>query len=124
MKKIRQTFKVEFNYDVHFTEKLFDVKNSLLWETIASAGKAKVGFIIDAGVVKAFPQIEADIRRYCAVHHEHFELVHSPIIMEGGEACKNDPQSLTRIQAAINHSHLCRHSWLIAIGGGAILDLA
>ncbi|NNJ27983.1 3-dehydroquinate synthase [Planctomycetes bacterium LzC2] len=40
----------------------------------------------------------------------------------GGEACKNDPKHVDRILAAINDADLDRRSYLIVIGGGAVLD--
>ena len=41
-----------------------------------------------------------------------------------GEQVKNDPQHLDAAHALIRDAALCRHSYVIAIGGGALLDLA
>ncbi len=40
----------------------------------------------------------------------------------GGEACKNDPRHVERVLAAINDADLDRRSYLIVVGGGAVLD--
>ncbi len=41
-----------------------------------------------------------------------------------GEGCKNDWSLVERIWKAIEFFKVCRHSYVIAIGGGAFLDLA
>jgi 3-dehydroquinate synthase len=123
MNKIRQTLNLEFSYDVHFTDSLLEVNNGLLADTLGQKHRARVSFVLDAGVARAFPQIEQQIDRYCRAHSDKLQLVHSVLLIEGGEDCKNDPANLSRIYAAINNAHLCRHSWIVAIGGGAILDL-
>ena len=40
----------------------------------------------------------------------------------GGEACKNDPRHVARVLAAINDADLDRRSYVLVIGGGAVLD--
>src|SRR5258706_13667440 len=49
-------------------------------------------------------------------------MVCSPLLMQGGEALKNTPDSVNRIYLSIEKHGLCRHSYAIAIGGGALLD--
>ena len=44
--------------------------------------------------------------------------------MPGGEAVKNDPRHVDAIHRAINDGGICRHSYVVAIGGGAVLDAA
>ncbi len=45
------------------------------------------------------------------------------MIISGGEAAKNDRTLVEQIQQLIETAGLCRHSYVLAIGGGAILDL-
>ena len=42
--------------------------------------------------------------------------------LTGGEACKNDPRHVERALAAINDADLDRRSYLLVLGGGAVLD--
>jgi 3-dehydroquinate synthase len=42
----------------------------------------------------------------------------------GGERVKNDPSHLADMHRAIQAAGLCRHSYVLAIGGGAVLDVA
>ena len=46
------------------------------------------------------------------------------MIVPGGEPVKNDPVYAAQIHEAIYAHKICRHSYLIAIGGGALLDMA
>ncbi|QDT14948.1 3-dehydroquinate synthase [Alienimonas californiensis] len=40
----------------------------------------------------------------------------------GGEACKNDPRHVERVLTAINDADLDRRSYVLVLGGGAVLD--
>jgi len=44
-------------------------------------------------------------------------------VVPGGEAAKNNPQLLEEIHQLIDAQSICRHSYIIAVGGGAVLDL-
>ena len=46
------------------------------------------------------------------------------IVIKGGEAAKNDDTLLNTIIDAVNTFGIDRHSYLAAIGGGSVLDLA
>lgn len=50
-------------------------------------------------------------------------LVCPPLVIDGGESAKNDMANVTRIQEAIHHYGICRHSYVLAIGGGAVIDM-
>jgi 3-dehydroquinate synthase len=47
-----------------------------------------------------------------------------PVLVPGGETSKNNPIHLEALYEAIYRSKLCRHSYLLVIGGGAVLDVA
>jgi 3-dehydroquinate synthase len=64
------------------------------------------------------------IDRYIDAHRDALRLVAPPLVLPGGEQVKNDPQHLDAVHALIRDAALCRHSYVIAIGGGALLDLA
>jgi 3-dehydroquinate synthase len=42
--------------------------------------------------------------------------------MQGGEDCKNDPAVMNRLLKELNDQRIDRHSYVVAIGGGAWLD--
>lgn len=127
MKEIEQTFSVDFNYKVIFTEKLFRPENGLLADLLrsASAGVArKVLFVFDEGMYEHHPQLFDNIQNYNDAHPDAFQLVEPAIVVPGGEEAKNDPGHVQEIHDAINDANLDRHSFVVAIGGGAVIDAA
>jgi len=50
------------------------------------------------------------------------ELCGPVLPVPGGEKCKSEPHVVETILKQIQEYHLCRHSFVLAIGGGAVLD--
>ncbi|MBN1443200.1 MAG: 3-dehydroquinate synthase [Planctomycetes bacterium] len=123
----RQTFSVDFEYEVHFTRDVFRPENDLLVRVLnrgESPRRRRVFICIDAGVARFHPDLVRRIKDCCHVWQEEIELVASPEIVPGGEAVKNDWQVVQDLMAAIGNQHLDRQSYLLAIGGGSVLDMA
>ncbi len=125
LKPIEQYVPVSFRYDVLFTNGLFQVGNPLLAQTIvADSGETKRAIaVVDSGLIEHHPQILAQITDYANFYSEVLTLATEPIVVPGGEAAKNNPQLVTDIHEVINQVGLCRHSYVLAIGGGAVLDM-
>jgi 3-dehydroquinate synthase len=127
MDTIQQDIQVNFRYAVHFTNGLFALDNPLFKDTVAADGSQlprKVLVVMDRGVHRHHPQLREQIEAYCRRHHELLSLGGAPLLFEGGEGVKNDPLHVTIVQQAIEAAGLCRHSYLVAIGGGALIDMA
>ncbi|QCR21521.1 3-dehydroquinate synthase [Pontibacter sp. SGAir0037] len=127
MRSIHQDFKVHFTYNIHFTEGLFSLQNPLLVDTLKqseSPGPYKVLFVVDSGVADTHPQLLQDIAAYTTHYADAIRSLAEPVIITGGEECKNNTAYLNKLLQAVNNYGVCRHSYLIAIGGGALLDLA
>jgi 3-dehydroquinate synthase len=77
---------------------------------------------IDDGVASQADLI-ARIAAYVAAHSDTIELVAEPELIPGGERCKNDPALLSQLQKRVVDLGLDRHAFIVAIGGGAALDL-
>lgn len=120
---LQQSFAVSFQYPVCFTEDLFDPSNSLFVDVLEKEKKNKTYFVIDEGVAKAFPALIDQIQAYQKAHDEHFFLCAVPRVVPGGEACKNDPEVYQQIVQATHEFGIDRHSYIVAIGGGAVLDM-
>ncbi len=124
---INQELRLTFRYSVHFTEGVFSPSNTVLRDAIAAnadARPARVVFIVDSGVANCHPRLASDIEAYCANHRDVMKLAVPVVVISGGEEAKNDPAQLARVLDAINEGGICRHSWVVAIGGGAVLDVA
>ncbi len=127
MSSLRQEFAVSFSYPVHFTEGLFDRGNMLLRDLIggdASGAPKKMLIVIDDGVLEQHQRLIEDVNAYAAHHQRAMSLCGPMLIVTGGEAVKNDTQCLDQVQGAIHTNKICRHSYVLAIGGGAVLDMA
>ncbi|MBI5214119.1 MAG: 3-dehydroquinate synthase [Ignavibacteriae bacterium] len=127
MKTLQQSFSVAFQYPVHFTQGIFQQENPLI-RNIFSANlngyaKRKVFVVIDDGVQKCFPTLHQEIKNYFSTFNGSIELCGEPLIIPGGEFSKNDNGLARQIIKAINDFGIDRHSYVIAIGGGAMLDL-
>lgn len=127
MEPIVQDLRVNFRYTVHFTTGLFAAGNPLFKDVVSAGGPPlpqKVLAVVDRGVHRHHPQLLEQIEAYCRQHHEFISLRGAPLLFEGGEGVKNDPLHVTIVQQAIDAAGLCRHSYLVAIGGGALIDMA
>jgi 3-dehydroquinate synthase len=49
--------------------------------------------------------------------------VAEPLVVAGGEACKNDPDAYQQVVEATHLHGIDRHSYIAAVGGGAVLDM-
>ncbi len=125
----RQRFRVDFEYDVHFTRDVFQPDNALLLQALntkgeeARRGRHRVFVCIDSGVADAHPAIVRRIKDFFHVHQKSVELVASPEIVPGGERVKSDWQAVQDIMITLGNQHMDRQSYVLAIGGGSVLDM-
>jgi 3-dehydroquinate synthase len=127
MDVIEQEIHVTFRYPVHFTTGLFAASNRLLRDLVggtAESAPAKVVVVIDRGVQRAHPALLDSVTNYIAQHQDAIALAAPILVLPGGEQAKNQPEHIAEVLDAINAAALCRHSYLVAIGGGAVLDVA
>jgi 3-dehydroquinate synthase len=127
MDVIEQEFHVAFRYPVYFTTGVFTASNRLLRDLLEAAGAdgpSKVAVVVDRGVERAHPALLQSIDDYAATNRRQLQISAPVLVIPGGEQVKNDPRHAERILETINAAALCRHSYLIAVGGGAVLDVA
>ncbi|MBE9205157.1 3-dehydroquinate synthase [Nostoc sp. LEGE 06077] len=126
LQSIQQTVTVTFNYEIHFTNNIFSLKNPTLAQAIASDGEKKpkkIVALVDAGLLEFWPDLLAQITNYAKFYAEVITLTAEPMLIPGGEVAKNEPKLLEQIHQLIEAAGICRHSYLLGIGGGAVLDL-
>ena len=120
-----QEFSIRYSYPVSFTYDLFDSENLLLKDAIASAGQSKQHKLIvfvDKGVLTGQPNLNACIERYVEHHKQHLKLAIAPVPVSAGEKLKSDFNLVKHMQSIICEQHIDRHSFVLGIGGGALLD--
>jgi 3-dehydroquinate synthase len=124
MSVIQRSIQVGWQLRVFFTEDVFVPDNLVLKNALADAAPRKVLVALEDSLSQALPQLERQIENYFSAHVAQLPLVCPPIVIKGGEPSKNSPAIVTEILSQIDRHHIDRHSYLIAIGGGALLDVA
>ena len=123
---IERTFSTHYTHRLLFTEGVFRTGNALLAEVAGASrpgGPVKMLFVLDSGVAGAWPGLQSDIRSYCEAYSQHLTFT-EVLTVPGGEVCKNSQGPLQDVLLAIDRQHICRHSLVVAIGGGAVIDMA
>ena len=123
---IERPIHLEFAHRVVFTRGAFCTGNAALSDILARAGDSmthRVIVFVDGGVVGGNQNLLRDITRWFSAKDGELELAASPVVLPGGEPCKNDWSLVPEIWAEINRCKIDRHSFVLAIGGGAFLDL-
>ncbi len=123
--RIRQRFRVDYDYPVVFTHGVFDVDNPALADAVRRrepGGRHRLAVAVDAGVAAAWPDLTARIAAYARAFAPGLGLAAPPLTVPGGEAAKNDPELPLRLLGWLHNAGLDRHSALLIVGGGAVLD--
>ncbi|MBF2065413.1 MAG: 3-dehydroquinate synthase [Calothrix sp. C42_A2020_038] len=125
LQPIQQRVLVRFEYPVHFTTGLFDLRNPLLANILTAnePKQKKIIIIIDAGFLECHKELIFQINAYAKRYAHIMTLMEKPMIVPGGERAKNSTSLINKIHTLINEVGLCRHSYVLAIGGGAVLDM-
>jgi 3-dehydroquinate synthase len=95
-----------------------------LCDALADIAPRRVLVVLEDSLAQALPSLERRIENYFSAHAAGLKLVRSPLFVSGGELAKNSLTLVTDILSHIDRHHIDRHSYLVAIGGGALLDVA
>src|SRR5690349_11021664 len=126
MSSIERTILVQFKHQVHFTKGVFDPENLLLKDVLSNQkpGQVRKALVVcDETLVSSQPALIPSIVGYFKTFASELNLVCPPMVLEGGERAKNTDFHLTEIHSHIDRYHIDRHSYVIGIGGGALLDV-
>lgn len=121
-----QRFSVAFEYPVVFCREAFAVSDATLAWAVARREPARrhpLFAIVDAGLDACRPDLSGKIVGYARAFGEGVELRAEPLVVPGGEAAKNDPGLVDVLHRAFAATRLDRHAIVLAVGGGAFLDL-
>ena len=127
MPLIERSITVSFRHQVHFTDHAFSPSNLVLRDILTDGDPKRMRkalVVIDEALAKGQPDLAPQIQAYFAAFPGVLKLVRDPFVVEGGEQTKNDYHHVSDIQTQIDRHHLDRHSYVIVIGGGALLDMA
>ncbi len=120
-----QRFAVPFEYPVHFTGRVFDPANPVLAEAVSRLEpdrRHRCLIFVDDGLLAARPSLCDEIAAYAKAHAERIDLVSAAIPVPGGERVKSELFFVEQMQQTLFDHHIDRHAFVIAVGGGAVLD--
>ena len=114
---------VPFRHRVTFTRGAFDAANATLRSVLASDDglERRLVVFVDSNVLAANPGIPDRIRAYAATH----PAMPAVCLVEpvaGGEQAKRSMSVVDRVVEAVDEHRIDRQSFVLAIGGGAVLD--
>jgi 3-dehydroquinate synthase len=116
---------VPYRFPVRFTRDAFSPGNPALAGLLGAAGSPPLVLpVADRGVTDADPGLGARLESYAARYPQALTLAAPLATYPGGESCKDGPAQVEALRLFIHERRLCRHSVLLAIGGGAFLDVA
>ncbi len=122
----RQRFSVSFEYPVHFDRGVLTTANPLLasvFDRLGEGRKARCAVFVDSGLSKARPELCDSIKEYFHARANTLELAAGPRIVPGGESAKNNWDGVRDVLWTAGNIHLDRQSFILAVGGGAMLDM-
>lgn len=127
MSVIERSIQVGYRLRVFFTHGVFNPENLVLRTILQDAAheaRHKVLVVLDESLARAQSSLARRIEAYFLADKDGPELTCPPLVIEGGERTKNSYFHVSEIQSCIDRYHVDRHSYVLAIGGGALLDMA
>ena len=121
---VESPFAVTFRHRLQYTDDVLGRDRAALVGVLESSGDAaaKVQFFVDGHVAEARPEIVPGLARVVAEGLGRCTMAGEVRVVPGGEAIKNDREELDRILGAFNEANLDRRSYVVVVGGGAVLD--
>ncbi|HMJ13632.1 MAG TPA: 3-dehydroquinate synthase [Polyangiaceae bacterium] len=121
-----QRFAVTLDYPVYFTRGVFDPDKPDLAAAVGRkepARRHRCLFVVEERVAELWPHLLSDIAEYVRAHGDVMQLACPPLIVTGGEACKNDEQAPARLLSEFEAQKMDRHAAVVIVGGGALQDM-
>ena len=121
-----QEISVPFEYPVYFTHGVFDPANDLFTSALDRLNERRrhrAAVYVDSGAADAHPGLLERIREYFHAHADGLELAGAGQTVTGSEAAKTGWSVVREVMWTIGNLHLDRQSFIVAIGGGAVLDM-
>ena len=110
---------VTFKHRVVFTRNAFAIENAELAILLREGGGRRALVVVEEAVAGTWPHLATEIEAYFSHLDIDFRGIH---VLPGGEAIKADDPWVREVWKLIDAARLDRHSYLLAIGGGAFLD--
>jgi 3-dehydroquinate synthase len=122
-----QRLTVSHEYPVYFGSEVFSPGNRALVDVVSTREPGRchrVAFVVERRVAELWPSLVKNVTAYVAAFPERLSLAAPPLVVSGGEACKNDPAAPAALLEWFDELGLDRQSFVVIVGGGALLDMA
>lgn len=110
---------VTFKHRIVFTRDAFSPGNPVLAEVLNEGGGRRAMVFVEETVAALWPGLVDEIQGYFLELDLDFRGIS---VFPGGEVAKAGDHLVREIWTTIDAAHLDRHSYALAIGGGAFLD--
>lgn len=117
-------FQVGFTHRLRFTADVLGPDRQVLLDVLqpSNGPRARVQFWVDERVAAANPDLRQRITGLVRDAGERLDMAGNIQLVPGGEDVKNDIHIVERMLKCFNHADLDRRSYVVVIGGGAVLD--
>lgn len=117
------------SFDVAWTHRLLTTRdvlapsNPVLSNLLPDEdGPVRMIAVLDQGLVDAHPELPTQVQLWAEANPRTVRLVGDALVVTGGEQAKNDFDVFNATAQAINERGICRKSFVLVAGGGAVLD--
>ena len=117
-------FAPSFVHRLYFTSDVLGADRDVLVRVLEPSGDrpAKVQFWVDEHVANARADLKPRLEAFAEDHADRIERAGNVQVAPGGEAVKNDIHVLERMLKVFHAAGLDRRSYVVVVGGGAVLD--
>ncbi|MDH3584491.1 MAG: 3-dehydroquinate synthase [Phycisphaerae bacterium] len=117
-------FSIPATHRLRFTQDILGTDQAVLLKLMEpSEGRtARVQFWVDQQLLEAQPDLRHRLHALVDAHPRRLVRAGNVQLVPGGEAVKNDIHIVERMLKVMHAHHLDRRSYVVVIGGGAVLD--
>ena len=117
-------FSVPLKHQIRFTHDVLGAEQSVLADLLEPSGDqpARVQFWVDSHVVQASPWLKDSLHQFVERYSDRLVMPSKVHVLSGGEALKNEIHVLKEMLGEFHQAQLDRRSYVVVIGGGAVLD--
>lgn len=91
-----------------------------VWRRVIPEVEARILWVVEAAVVEHHPDLPAWMAGL--TRRAGWVVRGEPLILAGGESFKDGWRGVLEVLDRLKEDRLCRHSYLLVVGGGAFLD--
>lgn len=123
---IREQFVQTYRHQLLSTNAFWLADNPTLVVALGTIAKpeTKLLYILEADLAQyGYDHLPASLIHKASLEKHSYTLAKEPMWLQGTESCKDNWAGVMAVCQAINDSGIDRHSVVVAVGGGAFLDM-